>query len=328
MTVDHDTLRVFDHDDVVRYLPMAECIELMQRVFITLARGGALLPLRQVVWQPDRTGALGVMPAYLDDPGVIGAKVITVFPGNRGTPYESHQGSVLLFECEYGRPLAIVDASAITAIRTAAVSALATRAMAPENAGDLAILGTGTQAVVHLEAMRAVRPVSRVRVWSRTLENARRFAITQSERHGIEVIAAGSAREAVDGAAIICTVTSAAEPVLEGAWIAPGSHVNAVGASTPAFRELDMRAIERSRVVVDRRESALNEAADILIPLREGRITEDHILAELGEVLAENRRIRTADDDITLFRSLGLAIEDLAAAYHVYRAASAFSEEV
>jgi ornithine cyclodeaminase len=261
------------------------------------------------------------MPAYLDDPGVIGAKIITVFPGNRGTPYESHQGSVLLFECQNGRPLAIVDASAITAVRTAAVSAVATRALARENAGDLALLGSGTQAGTHLEAMRAVRPVSRVRVWSRTPENARRFAEAQSERHGIEVTVVGSAREAVEGADIICTVTSAREPVLEGTWIAPGAHINDAGASTPAFRELDSAAVERSRVVVDRRESALNEAADILNPIQEGRIGEDHILAELGEVLAGGLQIRTSDDDITLFRSLGLAIEDLAAAYHVYKAA-------
>jgi ornithine cyclodeaminase len=171
--------------------------------------------------------------------------------------------------------------------------------------------------------MRAVRPVSRVRVWSRTPENAQRFAQEQSERHGIEVIAAGSAREAVDGADIICTVTSAREPVLEGAWIAPGAHINDAGASTPAFRELDAAAVERSRVVVDRRESALNEAADIVNPIKEGRFGEDHILAELGEVLAESIRIRTSDDDITLFRSLGLAIEDLAAAYHVYQAGGA-----
>lgn len=300
---------------------MAECIEVMQHALVTLARGGAVLPLRQVVWQPDRKGALGMMPAYLDDPGVIGAKIITVFPGNRGTPYESHQGSVLLFECENGRPLAIVDASSITAVRTAAVSAVATRVLARETAGDLAILGSGTQAVTHLEAMRAVRPVVRARVWSRTPENACRFAEAQSARHGIEVTATDSAHEAVDGADIICTVTSAREPVLEGAWIAPGAHINAVGASTPAFRELDSAAVESSRVVVDRRESALNEAADILVPVQDGRINEDHILAELGDVLAGGIRIRTSDDDITLFRSLGLAIEDLAAAHHVYKVA-------
>jgi ornithine cyclodeaminase len=317
------TIPVFDHDDVIRYLPMTECIEVMQRALITVARGGAILPLRQIVWQPDRTGALGVMPAYLDDPGIFGAKIITVFPDNRGTPYESHQGSVLIFEREHGRPLAILDASAITAVRTAAVSGVATRALARENAHDLAILGSGTQAVTHLEAMRAVRPISRARVWSRTPENAQRFAQEQSQRQGIDVIATGSAREAVDGADIICTVTSAREPVLEGAWIAPGAHINDAGASTPAFRELDTEAVARSKVVVDRRESALNEAGDILIPIQEGRFGEDHILAELGEILADNIRIRTSDEDITLFRSLGLAIEDLAAAYHVYQAAGA-----
>ena len=155
---------------MLRYLPMVECIEVVQRALVTLARGGAVLPLRQVVWQPDHKGALGVMPAYLDDPGVIGAKIITVFPGNRGTPYESHQGSVLLFECEHGRPLAIVDASAITAVRTAAVSAVATRALAQGSARDLAILSSGT-----LRAPTSTPPAPRPRrsaSWTQLWSNA------------------------------------------------------------------------------------------------------------------------------------------------------------
>jgi ornithine cyclodeaminase len=290
----------------------------MEAALKTLAQGDAVLPLRQAVWQPDRKGLLGLMPVYLGNPQTIGVKVVTVFPGNRSTPYESHQGSVLLFECEHGRLLAMVDAGAITAIRTAAVSAVATRALAQEGASELAILGSGTQAARHLEAMCAVRPISHVRVWSRTAEHARLFVARESARYGPDMTAVDSPQEAVEGAEIICTTTGAREPVLQGKWVAEGAHINAVGASAPGFRELDSETVAQSRLVVDRRESALNEADDIRIPLQEGLIGEDHILGELGEVLLGQAQGRTTPSDITLFKSLGLAIEDLAAGHHVY----------
>jgi ornithine cyclodeaminase len=304
--------------DIEALLPMPACIEVMHDALKTLAAGEAVLPLRQVVWQPDRKGVLALMPAYLGTPRAIGAKVITVFPGNQTTLYESHQGCVLLFECEHGRLLAMIDAGAITAIRTAAVSAVATRALAREDARELAILGSGTQAAMHLEAMLAVRPIAAVRVWSRSLTHARRFAERAAAQHGLPVQALASAEEAVRDAAIICTTTSATAPVLLGAWVAPGAHINAVGASTPGFRELDTAAVARSRLFVDRLESALNEADDVRVPLQEGAIGEDHILGELGELLLEQVPGRTGDAEVTLFKSLGLAVEDLAAAQYVY----------
>lgn len=312
---------VIGHADVTRLLPMTECIEVMDGVLQTLARGDAVLPLRQIVWLPDRTGALGVMPAYLGHPRTAGAKIVSVFPGNSGTPYESHQGAILLFECEHGHMQAMVDAGSVTAIRTAAVSGVATRALARPGASDLALLGAGTQAAMHLEAMLAVRPISRVRVWNRTPERAQRFAERESELRGIEIEVAPAVREAVDGADIICTTTAARSPILEGAWLSPGAHINAVGSSTPGFRELDSAAVASARLYVDRHESALNEADDIRVPLLEGAIEEGHIRGELGDLLLGAVEGRTGEQEITLFKSLGLAIEDLAAACHVYEKA-------
>jgi len=313
-------LLFLDHTDVETLLPMAECIEVVEDALRILACGGAVQPLRSAIWMPDRHGLLAVMPGMLgklsDGDPVAGVKVITVMPGNHAHGEESHQGLVLLFEQERGRPLAVLDATAVTAIRTAAASAVATRALAREDAGDLAILGSGTQARTHLEAMRAVRTRRRVRVWSRHPESARRFA----QEEGIE--AAPSAREAVQGADLICTVTAATEPILQGDWISPGAHVNAVGACTPKARELDAAAVARSRLFVDRRESALAEAGDFLLARGEGAVTDSHILGELGEVLEGRIPGRQSAAEITLFKSLGIAVEDLAAGRHVYRKAS------
>lgn len=309
---------VIGHRDVTGLLPMAACIEVMAKMFRALGEGKALFPQRSVMWQPDKKGALGLMPAWLGEPVALGAKVVSVFPGNVETPYESHQGAVLLFDTENGRLQAIIDAGAITAIRTAAVSGLATRLLARPDAGDLAILGSGTQAEMHFAAMQAVRPVRRVRVWSRNAEHARRFAERAAERYGIEVTSVDSAHEAVNCADLVCTVTGAEEPVLKGEWLAPGAHVNAVGASVPRFRELDNEAVVRSRLYVDYRESVLAEADDIRIPLREKAIGESHIQGELADLVLERSAGRQGPDDLTLFKSVGIATEDLAAARYVY----------
>jgi alanine dehydrogenase len=302
---------------------MDECIAVMERALRALAAGEALMPLRQVMWLPEKAGALGMMPAYLAAEQVLGLKVITVFPGNHGTEIDAHQGAVMLFEAQHGRPLAVVDATAVTAIRTAATSAVATKLLAREDAGDLAILGSGTQARTHLEAMMCARRLRWVRVWSRTPAHAARFAETEGRRHGLAIEPLASVRETVVGADLICTTTSSPEPILRGEWIAPGAHVNAVGSSVPFARELDTAAVARSRLFVDRRESTLHEAGDFLFPKREGAIGDDHIRGELGEVLLGKAAGRTAPDEITLFKSLGLAIEDLAAAHHVYMKAGA-----
>jgi ornithine cyclodeaminase len=308
---------IIGHEDVKRLLPMAECIDVMDDLFRALARGDVVLPLRQIIPQPDRKGAFGVMPAYLGSPRTIGGKFITVFNGNRDTPFESHQGAVLLFECDNGRLLAIVDATTVTNIRTAAASGAATKALARRDAHDLAILGSGTQASTHLAAMRSVREITRVRVWSRNPEHAQRFArVEGSEGQRVEV--SSSAEEAVSGADIICTTTAATSPVLKGEWVSFGAHINAIGASVPGCRELDSKAMAMSKLYTDRRESLFSEADDFRVPLKEGTIRENHLKGEVGEVIIGKVEGRSSNAEITLFKSQGLAVEDLAAAYHVY----------
>ncbi|HZJ67474.1 MAG TPA: ornithine cyclodeaminase family protein [Kofleriaceae bacterium] len=310
---------VISHEDVARLLPMDACIEVMAEAMRTTGRGGAVLPLRSVVWMPDRTGMIGLMPGFLGAPASLGLKVVSIFPGNHGTGYDSHQGVVMLFDIQHGFPLAIMDASSITAIRTAAASGVATRALARDDAGDLAILGAGVQATTHLAAMRAVRPIRRVRVWSRNRAHAQRFA--DASPVAVEVME--TARAAVEGADLVCTTTSAREPVLEGAWLRPGAHINAVGACFAVARELDTAAVVRSRLIVDRRESTLNESGDFLIPRAEGAIGDDHIAGELGDVLLGQLVGRRSPDEVTLYKSLGIAIQDLAAAHHIYAQAVA-----
>jgi ornithine cyclodeaminase len=309
---------VINQAQVRQLLSMERCIEVMQDTLCTLGRGDGVQPLRSATWLPDRRGLVGVMPAYLG--GAVnapGVKVITVFPGNHGGPYDAHQGAVLLFEGESGCLRAVLDATELTSIRTAAVSGVATRALARENAKTLGIFGSGVQARTHLQAMLAVRPIEKVWVWSRSPERARKFAASASARHGIDVVVPDGPQEAA-AADIVCTTTSSNDPVLMGEWLSPGVHVNAVGACTPKARELDTRAILESKVFVDRMESALKEAGDLMIPLAAGDIDERHILGEVGDVLLGDGPGRTAASDQTMFKSLGIGVEDVAAAHYIY----------
>jgi ornithine cyclodeaminase len=311
-------MRVLSQGDVQRLLPMRECIDAMSSVLASLARGTAHAPLRTVLRVPDGSDVFALMPGFLGEPRTLGAKIITVFPGNHGTDRDSHQGAVLLFDATTGALAALVDATAITSIRTAAVSAVATRLLARADATKLAIIGAGVQAHAHLDAMVAVRPITQLRVWSRNPGHAERLVRAAAERYGLAAVACATGMEAVGDADIVCTTTSSTTPVLLGEWLTAGAHVNAIGACTPNARELDSEAVRRSRLYVDRRESALAEPGDLLVPLREGTIAPEHVLAELGELLVDDAaagaRGRQSDSDITLFKSLGLAVEDLAAA--------------
>lgn len=308
-------------EEVPALLPMAACIETMERALASLARGDVQLPLRSILWMPGKAGALGLMQASIASEKVFGVKVISFFHANEGTELDTHQGAVLLFEAERGRLLAVIDATSITAIRTAAVSGVATKLLAREDAGDLAIIGSGVQARTHLEAVMQVRKLRRVRIASQSFDRARRFAERETARRGITVEPVRTVREAVLGADIICTATSAKEPILEGAWLSPGTHINAVGSSVPSARELDTAAVVQSRLYVDRRESTLNEAGDFLTPKKEGAIGDDHIVGEIGEVLTGKAPGRSTRDEITLFKSLGLAVEDVASARHIFEEA-------
>jgi ornithine cyclodeaminase/alanine dehydrogenase-like protein (mu-crystallin family) len=304
-------LRILSGADVRRLASMAEAIELMARTMIAVSAGEAINPLRSVTALPGGKGRLGLMPGALPDAG-FGLKALSLFPENPAAGLSSHLGLILLFEREHGRPVAIVDAAEATAIRTAAVSGMATRLLAREGAADLAILGSGEQAASHLEAMAQARPLRRVRVWSRTSAHAEEFAAREAKRHGLRIEVAPSVEAAVRGADLICTVTGAREPILRGASVAPGAHVNAVGASTPGAAEVDGDLVRAARFFVDFRPSAEAEAGEYLMARAAGVIGPDHIAGEIGEVAAGEKPGRRSDEEITLFKSLGIAAEDVA----------------
>ena len=309
---------IINRSEVRQLLPMNECIDAMAETFKILGSEGTIQPQRMVMWLPEKVGVLAIMPAYLGELDAMGIKVISVFPGNHDTEYDSHQGVVMLFDTKNGRPLAIIDASEITAIRTAAASGVATRLLAREDARDLVILGSGVQAREHLRAMLITRDIKRVRVWNPYSGLARQFAETEAKLQGVSIEPMEADRADVEGADIICTVTPSLEPVLFGDSISDGAHINAVGASQPHARELDTAAVVKSRMFVDRHESALKESGDFLFAKKEGAVSDDHIVGEIGEILLGVVEGRKSADDITVFESLGMASEDVVAAQHVY----------
>jgi len=291
------SLLVLSEHDVERLLTMENCIEAMADVLASLARGELFQPLRFVVRPPDAGGLMGFMPAHRAGAGgAYSLKEIVVVPGNPARGLDAHQGGVLVHDGETGELRALLNASPITAIRTAAVSAVATRALARPGSRTVAILGTGVQGKAHAEAMRAVLDEPEIRLVGRDVREA---------------------EAAVRGADVVCTCTTSREPVLELGWLRPGTHVNAVGASVPTSRELDEETMRAATVVVDRRESALNEAGELLL----AGLGEERIAAELGEVLVGAHPGRTSEDELTVFKSLGLGVEDLAAAELVVRRA-------
>jgi ornithine cyclodeaminase/alanine dehydrogenase-like protein (mu-crystallin family) len=312
---------VLDGDDVAKLLPMPECIKVMRDALAALARGEALVPLRTVMRVPGVGGFLGLMPGYISPhegkQGALGMKAVSVFPGNAQRGIDTHQGAVLLFEADTGRLSALMDGAAITAIRTAAVSGVATDLLARHDAGELAILGAGVQARTHLEAIAAVRPLRRVRIWSRNPEHAAALASELRPRFKFPIEAAPNAEAAVRGADIVATVTASPQPILQRDWLKEGVHINAVGSSIPTTREIDTATMAAARLFVDRRESALAEAGDLLMPMREGAVAGDHIVAELGEVIIGENPGRRSPSELTLFKSLGLAVEDVASAAYI-----------
>ena len=307
------SVRVIDEHDVRRLLPMRECIDVMADALASLSRGEVHNPLRFVVRPPGEPSLLGLMPAHRGgERRAWGLKAVAIFPSNAELGLDLHQGFVALFDGETGATRAILNAGGITAVRTASVSGIATRHLARDDVRTLAILGTGIQARAHLEAMRAVRDFERVVVWGRT---PGRFA----DLDDVEEVA--DAETAVRAADVLVTATSAAGPIVRRAWLKPGVHVNAVGSSIPTTRELDTETMAAAALFVDRRESTVHEAGDFLFPQREGAIGPEHIRAEIGELVLGTAVGRRSPDEITVFKSLGLAVEDLAAAEYVLKRA-------
>ncbi len=310
---------VLTQNDVEQLLDMQGCIEAMAEVLEALARGELFQPLRMLAFPPGENSGMGLMPSHRGGSAPAYAlKTVCLFPDNTARGLDPHQGTVTLFSGETGEVRALMNASAITAIRTAAVSGVATRLLAREDATDLAIVGSGHQAHPHIAAMLEARPFERIRIASRSFENAEQLAAEWPLAVAVE-----SVEEAVGGADVVCTVTNSSEPVLEHGWLKEGAHINAVGSSVKSARELDTATIVACSLFVDRRESTVNEAGDYLMPLAEGAISgPEHIRAELGEILAGSHPGRTSPDELTVFKSLGLAVEDLAAAEYVVRRAA------
>ena len=307
---------VLNQEEVERLLDMEGCIGAMEGALATLARGEMDMPLRFIFGPTGTPSLIGLMPAHRagGDP-LYSLKTVCVFPDNPKRGLDAHQGTVTLFDGETGVVRALMNASAITAIRTAAVSAVATRLLAREETKKLAILGAGVQARSHLDSMRAVRNFDEIVLFSPTPGHAQALA----EEFGVET--AESAEEAVRDADVVVTATNATEPVLERSWLQEGAHLNAVGGRPPQMTELDPETVAAAVLYVDRRESAENEAGDYRRALEEGAIGTDHIRGEIGEVLIGRKPGREDASQLTMFRSLGLAVEDLAAAEYVVRRA-------
>jgi ornithine cyclodeaminase/alanine dehydrogenase-like protein (mu-crystallin family) len=309
---------MLSHRDVHDLLTYRECIGVMRDAFASLARGEAHQPLRSLVRPEGASGFLGLMPAYRGGTeAAFGLKAVCVMPENPKRGLDTHVGVVILSSAETGEPLAIADAAAITSIRTAAVTALATDLLARRDARSLAIIGTGVQAHAHLEALSVVRDFDEVRVAGRDAQRAKDFASSAKR----SVIPTASIEEAVRDADVVVTVTNSRTPVITRDMIARGTHINAVGSSVKSARELDSRTVAAASLFVDWRESALNESGDVLVPMEEGAIEASHIVATIGEVVTGSHIGRSNEEEITLFKSLGLAIEDLAAIAWLYRKA-------
>jgi alanine dehydrogenase len=291
---------ILDEDAVRRHLRLEDLIPAMARALADLSAGRVVQPVRTMLPVAEHQGFFAVMPAYT---GALGAKLVTFYPGNRGIP--THHALILLFRPETGEPLATLDGRLITEMRTAAVSAVATQLLARPDASVLAILGSGVQARSHLEALRLVREFGDARVWSP------RNALAFAERFGVRAVA--SAEEAVRGADVVVVATTSRTPVLFGEWLSPGTHVNAVGAVRPDWRELDDETVRLARLYVESREAATREAGDV--------IAAGEVFAEIGEVVAGTRPGRESGEEVTLFKSVGVAVEDVVAADLVYRAA-------
>jgi ornithine cyclodeaminase/alanine dehydrogenase-like protein (mu-crystallin family) len=307
-------LKYFDAQTIREALTSETAITTVRAAMIALSNGSAKQLLRSFIGLENRTFA--IMPAALSARGYFGAKLVSVFFAADGR--RAHEGLVVLFDGESGKPVCTADAGEITHIRTGAASAVATDLLARTDARRMAVLGIGKQAVSHIEAIVKVRPLTEILVWGRSAERAQNFAEEMTRKTGIAVRSAQSVRVAVANADIICTVTSASEPILEGAWVKPGAHVNVVGSSGPGPAEIDQDLVMKSRFIADHREHVLLHGAEFLRAKATGAVTDAHVAAEIGEILSGARDGRLSADDITLYKSLGHAVQDIAVAAWLY----------
>lgn len=314
------TLTVINAEQLRTLLPMGECIDVMEPAMIAASLGSISMPPRSMAPIINDHGLQALMPGSSAELGKFGSKILSIVPANAGKGLPVIQGFVALFDFETGEPLAIIEGAEITAIRTAAASGLATRLLAREDARSCGIFGTGVQALSHIDAICAVRPIEEIIIWGRNADKARELAKSQASRSGLKVIATEDA--ALAGACdVLCTVTASEEPVLRGEWVQAGAHLNLVGAHSLQSREVDSTLVKKSRIYTDLMESLRQEGGDIMIPLAEGAIAEDQIMGEIGNLCAGKIEGRTDDKQITLYKSHGINAQDMYAAAHVYEQA-------
>lgn len=316
-------MRILTASDVARLLPYSACIGAMRDAMRLTSERAVVLPLRQFMNVPGTQGKLGLMPGYISEPAGFGVKIVSKFPRAPGAAHGSHVGAVLLFDAAEGLPLALLDGGMLTAIRTASTTAMATDVLARPDAKSLLLVGCGEEAEHHLAALREVRAFDTIRAWGRDAGRAAAFAARMSSRHGRRVEAVADLPSAVAAADVLCTVTSAATPILRGEWLAPGQHVNLVGSAIATTAEADGEVVRRSRFFVDYREAAMAAAGELLNAIQGGLVTAKHVRGEIGEVVMGRVVGRESASDITLYKSLGVTSQDLAAAQLVYAAAIA-----
>ncbi len=305
--------------EIRRILAFEACVPLMREAMIAVSSGGINQPPRQILPLVSGKGIFGVMPGVIADDR-FGAKLISAFRHPQGSTLPAHQGVVVLFDPQSGAPACVLDAGEITRIRTAAASALATETLARSDAKHLTVLGTGEQAEAHIRAISATRPLSRIVIWGRNADHARRLAVELAANDGFDIEVAQDVRSAVAEADIVCTTTSAAEPILKGAWLPDGVHVNLVGSSRAGPAEVDDDLVSRSRYFVDSRENVLSQGAEFINARASGRVDDSHILGEIGEVLAGRVSGRTSASEVTAYKSLGAVAQDLWSGWYVYQA--------
>ena len=315
------TLRVLSREDVRRALPMRDAVEAMKRAFAQLSQGRAQVPLRVALPVERHNGITLFMPGYLADDDRMAVKIVSVFNDNPSKGLPLIHALVVVVDAETGAPTAVMDGTYLTALRTGAASGAATDLLAREDARVAAIFGAGVQGRTQLEAVCAVRPIEAAWVYDVDPDRAAAYAEEMTERLGIPVRVASTPAEAVGQADVICTATTSTTPVFDDADVRPGTHINGIGAYTPQMQEIPAETVARAKVVIDHREASLAEAGDLIIPLQQGLITEDHIWAELGEIAAGLKPGRTDPEEITLFKSVGVAVQDVAAAAAVLEAA-------
>ena len=310
-------MKILSQTDVATLLPMTEAIEVVARAMIGVSAGQATLPLRNMI-PVGGDNRMGIMPGAIGDPPCFGVKLVSLFPGNPARGLSSHRGAMVLFEAETGGAIAMMDASLLTAIRTAASSGVASRILARPEAASLVIIGNGEQADHHLDAICAVRPITRLYVAGRSAGRAKDFAEKAALKYPALAITSGTdIKTAVQDADIVCTTTASPTPILFGDWITQGTHLNIIGYSIPTMREIDDTVVKRASIWVDYMPSTLAQAGEIVDMIREGSLTSAHLKGEIGTVLAGDLAGRTAQDEITLYRSLGVAAQDLATAHHI-----------